>query len=85
MFSRDPRIDPHTANVVGHDTYQPYARRTITTVFVFGLALLLVGGFSAWYFFGTPDDEYVEVAEIETVDGQQIVVEREPELPADAG
>lgn len=52
MFSKDPRINPNTANVVGGgDVHQPYARRTINVFLGFAVALILIGVFVGWYFF----------------------------------
>jgi len=52
MDHDDSRVDPRTADVVDHDTYQPFARRSARALFGIVLALVLVGLFTAWYFFG---------------------------------
>jgi sporulation protein YlmC with PRC-barrel domain len=44
-------MDPNTANVWGHDTHQPYARRSISAILGFVIALVTIGAFAGWYFF----------------------------------
>lgn len=74
MFSKDPRMNPHTADVVYPETNQPYARRTIHTVFVFVLVLFLMGAFVGWYFFN-PSEEEVETRDV------YIQAQTEPQVP----
>lgn len=69
MLSQDPRMNPETANIIGHDEHQPFAYRSIHTIFGFVVALILLGAFVGWYFFTpSPEEEaamyQMEVAEL---------------------
>lgn len=52
MFRQDPRMNPETANIVQHSSEQPFAERSVRTVFGLVIALFLVGAFFGWFFFG---------------------------------
>lgn len=76
MFSRDPRINPNTANIWEDDVYEPYARRTLKAVMLFVLLLIAGGVFIGWYFFTPeektiPDDQVV----IARVENENVVIE----------
>lgn len=79
MFNRDPRTDPEKANESVQDHHTHYAWRTVSTVFVFVFALLVVGAFVGWYFYAPEIEERNAIA----VDSEQVV--DEPELPQAPG
>lgn len=56
MSEEDPRVDPETAPVINYENNQPYGKRSINAVFGFVIAVFLIGGFTAWFFF-TPDED----------------------------
>lgn len=86
----DPHTDPRTADVLDHDTYQPFARRSVHSIFALAFALLLIGIGVGWYFFGFdqdwgwggPDDQVVlressQLADgdIETVENDEVIAQ----------
>lgn len=57
MNDIDPGLDPRRASVIGHDTNQPYARRSVRAVFGFVLGLIALVAFIVWFFFFNPDNQ----------------------------
>jgi len=56
MSEDNSKMDPKTANTFGHDTHQPYARRSIRSVVFLVLVLCGACAFVGWYLFGTSSD-----------------------------
>lgn len=57
MFSQDPRMNPNTANILDHESEQPFAQRSVRTVFAIVIGLFLFGAFFGWFFFGGSPEE----------------------------
>tara|TARA_R110000764_G_scaffold4085_1_gene16887 strand:- start:4338 stop:5300 length:963 start_codon:yes stop_codon:yes gene_type:complete len=71
MHNKDPEIDHQTADVWGSNASQPYASRSINTVFSLIIILLIMGGLLGWYFLSSnsKDEPHKSYQQEETRNG----------------